>query len=448
MGVSVQVPRAAPPLEVVPSGARLWSAIQVELHKMMSQVGIRVLALICVLGPFAFTAVLKLQSSVPGDTLFGVWVHSSGFAIPLVILGFAGQWGFPVIAGVVAGDICSSEDRHGTWKTLLTRSRTRGELFTGKVLAATIVCISIAALSAVASLAAGVVLIGHQSLVGLSGKLISPGSGALLVLVSWALSLLPLLAFLALAVLFSSLTRNGILGVLGPVLVALVMQLLALIGNGTWVHTLLVASAFNGWHGLFAQPKFVGPLVAGILVSGVWIVASLRGSWLAIRRRDFAGVATPRRAGWKRAARITLTGGAVLVLLTAASNWGPAAVTSARLQNSFAPTFNDLTLLQQRLLGRHVPPGARLDQLTSCSRRASASQGPGDDWVCSVDVLLPQSGPTPLEQTVSYDVSVQSNGCYKADAPPSFVGQQMMRVPGGHMVVNPLFTIYGCFNPL
>ena len=50
---------------------------------------------------------------------------------------------------------------------------------------------------------------------------------------------------------------------------------------------------------------------------------------------------------------------------------------------------------------------------------------------------------------VAYDVSVKSDGCYKADAPPSFVGQQMMRAARmARSVVNPLFTIYGCFNTL
>jgi len=63
-------------------------------------------------------------------------VHSSGFAVSLVVMGFAGQWGFPLIAGLVAGDQFASEDRHNTWKTILTRSRTRGELFAGKFLAA------------------------------------------------------------------------------------------------------------------------------------------------------------------------------------------------------------------------------------------------------------------------------------------------------------------------
>jgi hypothetical protein len=45
-------------------------------------------------------------------------------------------------------------------------------------------------------------------------------------------------------------------------------------------------------------------------------------------------------------------------------------------------------------------------------------------------------------------VTVQSNGCYKAQSPPSFVGQQTMRDADGHSVVNPLFVLYGCFNVL
>ena len=42
---------------------------------------------------------LKVQSGAPADALFGAWVHASGFALSLVILAFAGKWGFPVIAG-------------------------------------------------------------------------------------------------------------------------------------------------------------------------------------------------------------------------------------------------------------------------------------------------------------------------------------------------------------
>ena len=45
-------------------------------------------------------------------------------------------------------------------------------------------------------------------------------------------------------------------------------------------------------------------------------------------------------------------------------------------------------------------------------------------------MLIPQPGANPFNATtVTYDMSVKSNGCYKADAPPAFVGQQLMRVP-------------------
>jgi hypothetical protein len=64
-------------------------------------------------------------------------------------------------------------------------------------------------------------------------------------------------------------------------------------------------------------------------------------------------------------------------------------------------------------------------------------------------VFIPQPGAQPFQQTpVTYDVSVTADGCYKAESPPTFVGQQTMRDASGHSIVNPLFTIYSCFNTL
>ena len=111
------------------------AAFRVERRKLANQLAPRLLALVCLLGPFAFAGVLRVQSGSPADSLYGVWVHTSGFAVSLVVLGFAGQWGLPLMAGVLAGDLFGSEDRHGTWKTVLTRSCTRRHLFAGKLLA-------------------------------------------------------------------------------------------------------------------------------------------------------------------------------------------------------------------------------------------------------------------------------------------------------------------------
>ena len=49
---------------------------------------------------------------------------------------------------------------------------------------------------------------------------------------------------------------------------------------------------------------------------------------------------------------------------------------------------------------------------------------------------------------VTYDVTVQSRGCYKAQSPPTFIGGPTMTDNRGRSVVNPLFVVYGCFNTL
>jgi len=424
------------------------AAYRTERRKLINQLSTRLLAVICVLAPFAFAAVLKVQSGTPADTLYGVWVHSSGFAVSLVVLGFSGQWGLPIMAGVLAGDVFSSEDRHGTWKSVLTRSCTRRHLFAGKVLAVATFALALLLLLAVSSVVAGALLIGLHPMVSLGGTTLSAGRCLGLVAVAWLLGALPLLAFASLAMLFSVATRNGIVGVLGPAIVDLVMQLLALVGTGVWLHLLLASSGFDAWHALFVPHPFYGPLVIGELVSLIWIVACLGASWLLLRRRDFAGAPVSRRAGWVAPVRVAVASAAVIALLAFASNWGSVGVTSARLKASITPTFNNLTLLQQRELGRTVAPGARLNVLPNCNRRASSPSGPGD-WSCTLTVFIPQPGAVPFQQTpVTYDLTVQSNGCYKATSPPSFVGQQTMRDGNGKQVVNPLFVFYGCFNPL
>ncbi len=430
------------------TGNGVWNVFRTERRKLSSQLPIRLLALVCLGGPFVFAAILKVQSGSPTDTLYGVWVHSSGFAVSLVLLAFAGSWGFPLMAGIVAGDMFSAEDRYGTWKLVLTRSCTRRDVFLGKLLAAATFTAALVALTALASLLAGVLLVGDQSLVSLSGTLLSPISALGLVLLSWVLCLLPALAFASLAVLFSVATRNGIMGVIGPGITALAMQLLLLVGAGIWVHMLLVGAAFNGWHALFSDHRFYGPLIVAIIVSIVWTVICVSVSWRLLRGRDFAGTPVPRRQGWVLPVRVVLALIAVIAFIAIASNWGPTGVTAARLQASLTPTFNRLTLLQQRQLGRVVPPGAKLNILPSCSRRGSTPNGPGD-WVCTMNVFIPQPGANPFQQTpVTYDVSVQSDGCYKAQSPPAFIGQQLMRDAHGDNVVNPLYTIYGCFNTI
>ena len=415
-----------------------------ELQKLRAQLAVRLVALLAVLGPFAFAALLKVQSGTPSDALFGAWVHSSGYAISLVTLGFAGSWGVPIIAGAVAGDLFASEDRFSTWKTVLTRSCTREDVFVGKVLAAGTVVGVLAVALAISSLVAGLVFVGLHSLVNLNGALTSSGRLLALTLVSWLYCLLPVFAYMCVAILISVTTRNGILGVLGPLVLALVTQLLDLIGRGVIVHTILIGSGFDGWHGLFLTHPFFGPLVVSAGVCLAWIVVCLTLSWRTLRRRDFvAATGGPNWTTPVRAVGVTIV---VIAILALCSSLGPVSVNGSRVAGSVGATFNNVTLLQQALIGRYAPPSAKLKVLPNCNKRGAAPGGPGD-YLCNLYVYLPQPKSVPFQQTnVEYDVSVQYNGCWKASSPPAFVGGQTMADAKGRQVTNPLFVVYGCFN--
>jgi ABC-2 type transport system permease protein len=417
------------------------NVVRFEGAKLLAQWPTRILPLVCVLGPFAFAAVLRIQPAVPQDTLFGSWVHASGFAVPLVILGFAGAWVFPVIGGVAGGDMFAGEDRLGTWKTLLTRSSRRSEIFVGKVVVAGAYAVAMVVLLGAASILAGVVATGTQPLVGLSGQVLGSGRAFELTVASWAISLLPALAFTALALLVSAVTRSGAAGALGPLVAALALQLLSLVGSGEIVHALLLSTAVDAWHGMFAVPAFVRPIVWGALVSVAYAAVFIGVAWFSLRNRDIAGPGTGERP-WRRPVRVLALAMGLVALLAVASNWGPTAITQARLQRSIVGNFRNLTVLQQEELGRHGLAGGDLRVIPGCRRQgvATPTRGAGDNWVCILNVF------TPAQTTIDYDVTVQSNGCYTADGAPAFIGPLTIRGSRGRRLLNPLFRFDGCFD--
>jgi ABC-2 type transport system permease protein len=260
---------------------------RLELAKLTRQVRVRAAGGLCLTAPFLVAAAVSVQSAVPQDTLFGPWLHQSGLALPLVVLGFAGQWVLPLLTSLVSGDIFSAEDHFGTWKTILTRSRSRDELFAGKLLAALTFTVVMLALLTGASLGAGL-LLGTQPLVGLSGQLVPGGSAAGLVVASWATQLAPVVGFAALAVLLSIATRNSPAGMGGPVLIGLVMQLLTLINMPQSVRASFLSTPFASWHGFWVATPFYGPLRQGLVTSAVWFVVCISAAWGVFRRRSLA----------------------------------------------------------------------------------------------------------------------------------------------------------------
>jgi ABC-2 type transport system permease protein len=172
-----------------------------EVAKLAAQARSRALLVVALIAPVAVVLVLNAQEQPPSDAIYGRHIHTSGFAMPLLMLAFAAQWVLPLLAAVVAGDIFANEDQHGTWKTILTRSVSRGQVFWAKTLTAVLFNLTVLAVFAASTIAASVLIIGTERMTGLSGQLIASGTAARLVLAAWATAIAPVIGFTALALL-------------------------------------------------------------------------------------------------------------------------------------------------------------------------------------------------------------------------------------------------------
>jgi ABC-2 type transport system permease protein len=269
--------------------ASISTAYRWELRKLRSQkrtyLGLGAAALV----PVAFAIALALQHSSPNDVAFGKYLHSTGLALPLVLLLFGAVWMFPLIAALVAGDIIAAEDHNGTLKTILTRSTERGQIFAAKLGAATTYSVAAIALTGVMAIAAGSAVSGLHSLTSLSGTHISVGRGLALVTLSLAVYLIPILALTAIGLLLSAVFRNSAAAVVGTLMVSLLLQLLTIIPGLGSVSPYLLSTQFNAWQGLLREPIDWAPITRAIWVCALYGVPAVITALLVFLRRDVDG---------------------------------------------------------------------------------------------------------------------------------------------------------------
>ncbi len=239
--------------------------------------------------PVIFVVVLLIQSGGPNDVPLGRYIRDSGIVTPLVVLLFMSIWGFPLITALVAGDIVASETHNGTLKTILTRSRNRGEVFVGKALATLTYTIVIVVLMGVVGVIAGSAAWGLDSFTSLSGTPVSAGRGLGLMFASLAVYVLPLTGIAAFGLLLSTITRNSAASVVGTLMFALFMQLIGVLPGTESIRPYLLGTQFDAWHGFLRTPADWTPIIRALWVSALYISVPLLAAYLVFLRRDVAG---------------------------------------------------------------------------------------------------------------------------------------------------------------
>jgi ABC-2 type transport system permease protein len=236
--------------------------------------------------PILFVVVLVFQTGGPNDVPLGRYIRDTGLAVPFVVLFFMSIWGLPLITALVAGDIVASESHNGTLKTILTRSRERGEVFAGKVLATATYTFAVVFAMGIVGLAAGSLAWGLHPLTSLSGTKVAPGHGLLLLLASIVVYGMPLAGIAAFGLMLSTVTRNSAASVVGTLMFALLMQLLGVLPGTESFRPYLLATQFEAWHGFLRVPADWTPVTRAVWVCALYITVPLVVAYLVFLRRD------------------------------------------------------------------------------------------------------------------------------------------------------------------
>ncbi len=260
-----------------------------EILKLLAQKRTYLGVGVAMIVPVIFVTVLLLKPGGPNDIPLGRYIRDTGLATPFVVLFFMSIWAFPLLTALVAGDIVATESHNGTLKTILTRSRDRGEIYTGKVLASfTYTATILLAMGTVGLLAASFAW-GFAPLTSLSGTTVSFGHGLALLGASLAVYLLPMTAIAAFGILLSTLTRNSAAAIVGTLMWALFMQLLGVLPGTEAIRPYLLGTQFDAWHGFLRTPADWVPVVRALWVCALYIILPLVAGYLVFLRRDVAG---------------------------------------------------------------------------------------------------------------------------------------------------------------
>jgi ABC-2 type transport system permease protein len=400
-----------------PSRVTLARSYRFEAVKLLSLWRVRLLILACWTGPALLVVAVSQQATLPADTLFGRWMHATGWAGALVVLGFAGNWVLPLLASVVAGDVFCYEDRLGTWRHLLVAVSSKHRIFLAKALASvTVLLVTVPGLAASGVL--GGLVVGSRPLVGLDGHLLPAGDAAAKLAIAWLCVLAPTLALAAIGLLGSVALGRSPIGLLLPAIAGITMQLAQSVPMPAAARLALPGYVFLSWNGLFTSPQQLGPLLIGVAVSLAWALTATALAYLLFMRRDFTSPAhdgAGRRvitiAALPMAGLIVVSAG-VIALATGATSSG---IEAAKVRQSLATEFAHLYRMQASELNQLNVTEAQLGVTASCTKGdgTAAQEGPGNDWHCYVYWHLP--GVEDATGQAIYQLDVNPNGRYVAD---------------------------------
>ena len=187
---------------------------------------------------------------------------------------------------MLAADAIAGEAGGGTLRYLLTVPIGRTRLLAVKFAAGAVAAIVAVAGVAITGAISGIIAFGTGDLMTLSGIPLEFGRSVGRVGLVCLYVMAMLIAFLAVAMLASTLTDQPAGAIIGSLLYVLVDQLIVGAPQLDWLHPYQLTAYWRDWGDLLRVPMETDQIGSGLLVSAVYAAIALSAAWARFTTRD------------------------------------------------------------------------------------------------------------------------------------------------------------------
>jgi ABC-2 type transport system permease protein len=267
-----------------PIGRLLRSELRLVLRRPRTLIALGLLILVPVIAGIGIAVTAdNPQGGGPneGPGVLASIVGDNGLVLPVFVLFMSLQLLLPMVGAMWAADALAGEASTGALRNLLVAPVGRARLLAVKafgVAAATIIGVTLMTLSGIIT---GLLLLGGNSMLTLSGSTLSFGPALGRILLAAGLVTIQILAVAAVALAISSITEHPLIVMAVSLGGIIIFGILNAISALSWLHPYLITNSWFGLVDVMRDPMPTETLTEGILRAACYI---LIGYSLALAR--------------------------------------------------------------------------------------------------------------------------------------------------------------------
>lgn len=282
--IDTAVAATAPTRTSAPFGRVLLAELRWVLRRPRNLLALLLLAGLPVLLGIAIT-VTGGPGGRGGESVLSA-VAGNGLVLPVAALVIAQTLLLPLVVAMVAADALAGESAHGTLRGLLLAPVGRVRLVAVKAVGVLVLAVLSVAVVAASGVLTGLVIVGGDGLVTLSGTTVSIGSalGRVALAVGW--SAVQMAAVGAIALAISSLTEHPLVVMVATMGGLIVFGVLGTIPALDWLHPLLITTDWSAVMDVLRDPINGDTLFTGLLRAGCYLLIGLSATVARMVTKD------------------------------------------------------------------------------------------------------------------------------------------------------------------